>query len=142
MINDKQLEERMRQAKPKLPVDPAFTARVMGTISEQSLARQPRFAAWRLWSIAGATLIALFVVGLTVMLHRPPHTTIADTETGSSTMSQTPGGGRPTGGAMSVNYQGLADDAQSDIDGIHQQTSSFSDNDYGDTLLSDGALYQ
>ncbi|HVU59268.1 MAG TPA: hypothetical protein VHC98_00285 [Candidatus Saccharimonadales bacterium] len=150
MIDAKTMEERMKQAKPNLPADPAFTAQVMDKIEAVAPAPRPVvWTIWRPWVLAAA--VAVVVAGVAVPLiltHRTKPSTVAgNTANSQPNAGNTPGTNQPssngsgsTSGKSAAYYQQLASNAQNDSSSIARQTGSFSDNDYADSLLADSAL--
>ena len=145
MTDDKEnaVNKRMILGRPRLKIDPAFTAKVMAEVRETKV---KLFIPWR--KVVLPVCVLLIVVGGGIgaftYIKQQAGTTIANGA------SNNPGGSSANGAGDSQqsgkpsnasDYQQLASSAQSDIDTMSLKTGKLSDNDYADTQLADNQIF-
>jgi len=133
MKDDNRVNEHMIRARPRLKVDPAFTARVMEAVRTT---RQRRIVPWRMLTVAMTVLLVAVGAGTFMFINRNAAQVAATDSSNNSAASQQSSDQKST-----THYQELATSAQSDINSLSEQTGNFSDNDYADTQLADSAIY-
>lgn len=134
MIELHEVENRMKRAKPDLPIELDFTTRVMEAAGATRIRRD--YTVWRTWAAAGVAVIIVAAGGAYAVMHL--QASQAANRTAQSQQSKSTSQPKSKNAAY---YQQLASSAQSDVDSMSQQTANFADGDYADSQLADSALF-